>query len=201
MTTLELIKEDKVMLAIVRKLAESNVRILKANDDKVKVKANCLPVGITWEMCGCHGGRMWFNQDNTNIHIELSSDKYDEENGVTDPETELAYYIDNKMLETIHDFERYVYVVEVIGEYKDGKVDTCYFKSVEDASRRVFEEDGHDVNSEYGTVIHQYPNPDIQAYIQYVGDTDGVIEFKKWRVDKGEKKREYTVRYKVFRKR
>lgn len=122
MTTLDLVKKDKVMSAIVMKSEEAGFDVIEASSYKVVVKAGCLPVSITWEMCSCHGGRMWLSQSNTNIHVELSSPEYDTENGIVDPETELAFYIDNKMIDTIKSFEKYVYVVDIIGEYKDGEV-------------------------------------------------------------------------------
>lgn len=164
------------------------------------VKAGCLPVEITWEMCSCHGGRMWLSQNNTNIHIELSALDWDEENGIVDPETELEFYIDNKMVDTINSFKRYVYVVDIIGRFGNDETSTRYFKSVEDASRFVFGEDGHDLNSEYGEVTHQYPNPDIQERITYIGEDKGVLKFKCERIDKGNVDTEYEIRFRVFRK-
>ena len=86
---------------------------------------------------------MWLSQFNTNIYAELSSPEYDTKNGIVDPETELAFYIDNKMVNTIKSFEKYVYVVDIIGEYKEGEIKTHYFKSVEDASYFVFQRE-HD---------------------------------------------------------
>lgn len=121
MNTLDLVKKDKVMSAIVIKSEEAGFDVAEATNNKVVVKAGCLPVSISWEMCSCHGGRMWLSQNNTNINIELSSTEYDEKNGIVDPETELAFYIDNKMVGAIKSFEKYVYVVDVIGEYKKMK--------------------------------------------------------------------------------
>lgn len=200
MNTLDLVKEDKVMLAIVIKAEEAGFDVLEANSNHVTVKANCLPVEIVWEMCSCHGGRMWFNQKETNIHIELSSEEYDGDNGIVDPETELAYYIDNKMIETVKGFEKYVYVVDVIGEYTDGTVKTSYFDSVEKASRFVFNEDGHDLNSEYGEVVHQYPNPDRQERITYISEANGVLLFKGESIFEGAVSKEYEIRFRIFRK-
>lgn len=200
MNTLGLVKENKAMLAIVIKSEEAGFNVLEATYDKVVVKAGCLPVEITWETCSCHGGRMWLSQKNTNIYIELSSDEYDEENGIVDPDTELAFYIDNKMVDTVHSFEKYVYVVDVIGQYEKDVTKTSYFKSVEDASKFVFHEDGHDLNSEYGEVTHQYPNPDMQERITYVGEDKGVLKFKGEAIDKGNIDREYEIRFRVFRK-
>lgn len=200
MNTIDLVKDNKVMIAIVTKAEQEGLRVLEATSSKVVVKAMCLPVEITWEMCSCHGGRMWFGQTNTNIYIELSSDEYDEENGIVDPDTELAYYIDNKMIETIKSFEKYVYVIEVIGEYKEGEKKIHYFNSVENASRFVFEEGGHDLNSEYGVVVHQYPNPDIQKRVTYVGEENGVLKFECERIDKGIASKDYDINFRVYRK-
>ena len=204
MNTLDLIREDKVMLAIVMKAEQENFNILEADSSKVIVKANCLPVEITWERCSCHGGRMWFCQKNTNIYIELSSEEYDEENGIVDPDTELAFYVENKMVDTIKGFEKYVYVVDVVGEYTDGKTETKYFNSVESASRFVFDEDGHDLNSEYGEVVHQYPNPNIRKRVTYIGEDKGVLRFKNERLEMKDglfkPTREYEIRFSVFRK-
>lgn len=200
MNTLDLVKENKVMLAIAMKAEEAGFNVLKATSNKAVVKAGCLPVEITWEMCSCHGGRMWLSQNDTNIYVELSSSEYDKENGIVDPETELAYYIDNKMIETIKSFEKYVYVVDVIGEYTDGKIVKRYFNSVEAASKFVFEEDGHDLNSEYGEVIHQYPNPDMQKRVIYVGEDKGVLLLKGEHISNGIVDREYEIKFRVFRK-
>lgn len=200
MNTIDLITQDKVMLAIVIKAEEAGFDIVEATSNKVVVKAGCLPVEITWEMCSCHGGRMWLSQNNTNIHIELSAPDWDEENGIVDPETELEFYIDNKMVDTINSFKRYVYVVDIIGRFGNDETSTRYFKSVEDASRFVFGEDGHDLNSEYGEVTHQYPNPDIQERITYIGEDKGVLKFKCERIDKGNVDTEYEIRFRVFRK-
>lgn len=200
MNTLDLVKDKKVMLAIATKVEQEGFDVLEATSNKVVVKAMCLPVEISWEMCCCHGGRMWLTQTNTNIHIELSSDEYDEENGIVDPQTELAYYIDNKMIETIRSFEKYVYVVEVIGEYEEDKKKINYFNSVEKASRFVFDESGHDINSEYGVVVHQYPNPDIQKRVTYIGEEKGVLKFKGERIDKGVAQKSYEINFRVYRK-
>lgn len=200
MNTIDLITQDKVMLAIVIKAEEAGFDIVEATSNKVVVKAGCLPVEITWEMCSCHGGRMWLLQNNTNIHIELSAPDWDEENGIVDPETELEFYIDNKMVDTINSFKRYVYVVDIIGRFGNDETSTRYFKSVEDASRFVFGEDGHDLNSEYGEVTHQCPNPDIQERITYIGEDKGVLKFKGERIDKGNVDTEYEVRFRVFKK-
>lgn len=200
MTTLDLVKQNKVMSAIVIKLERVGFDVIEATYNKVVVKVNCLPVSISWEMCSCHGGRMWLSQFNTNINIELSSTEYDENNGIVDPETELAFYIDNEMIDAVKSFEKYVYVVDVIGEYKKDEVRTSYFKSVEDASCFVFHENGHDLNSEYGEVTHQYPNPNMQERITYIGEDKSVLKFKGEYINKGNVSREYEIKFRIFRK-
>ena len=65
--TLKLVEDDKVMIAILNALSDTDINIVSADDNKVVVKAGCLPVSISWEMCSCHGGRMWFNQDETRV--------------------------------------------------------------------------------------------------------------------------------------
>lgn len=200
MNTIDLVKKDKVMSAIVIKSEEAGFDVAEATNNKVVVKAGCLPVSISWEMCSCHGGRMWLSQFNTNINIELSSTEYDEKNGIVDPETELAFYIDNKMVDAVKSFEKYVYVVDVIGEYKKDEVRTSYFKSVEDASYFVFHENGHDLNSEYGEVTHQYPNPNMQERITYIGEDKSVLKFKGEAINKGNVSREYEIKFRIFRK-
>ena len=46
MTTLDLVKKDKVMTAIVLKAEEAGFDVMEASYYKVVVKAGCLPVSI-----------------------------------------------------------------------------------------------------------------------------------------------------------
>lgn len=177
--TLKLVEDDKVMIAILNALSDTDINIVSADDNKVVVKAGCLPVSISWEMCSCHGGRMWFNQDETRVHIELSSSEYDYSHGIDSPEKELAHYIDKMMVNTIKSFEKYVYVVDVTGKYgiKD-RFNRAYFNNIDAASRYVFDEDGHDLNNQFATVIHQYPNPDMQLKVEYIGENNGALLYR-----------------------
>lgn len=177
--TLQLIKDDKAMIAILNALSDTDINIMSADDNKVVVKAGCLPVTISWEMCSCHGGRMWFNQDETHIHIELSSGEYDYAHGIDSPENELAHYIDKMMVDTIKSFEKYVYVVDVIGNYgRKDNFERVYFNNIDSASRYVFDEDGHDLNNQFATVIHQYPNPDMRLKVEYMGEDNGALLYR-----------------------
>lgn len=183
--TLKLVEDDKVMIAILNALSDTDINIVSADDNKVVVKAGCLPVSISWEMCSCHGGRMWFNQSETRVHIELSSGEYDYNHGIDTPEKELAHYIDKMMVDTIKSFERYVYVIDVIGNYgRRDNFDRLYFNSIDSASRYVFEEDGHDLNNQFEPVIHKYPNQDIKLKVDYMGDDDGILLYRKTRLQR-----------------
>lgn len=207
LNTLDMVRDDKVMLAVIAKTEQEGMELIGADRGSVTVKAGCLPVEITWEMCSCHGGRMWFTQKKTNIHVELSSDEYDEEKGIVDPDTELAWYIDNRMAEEVREFEKYVYVVEEDGKCgSPGRKDTKYFKSIEDASRYVFDEPGHDLMSEYGEVVHQYPNPDYRRRVTFVKEEGGALFFKGEKLYRRERngafevEYEYGIKFRVFRK-
>lgn len=168
--TLRRVKSDKVMLAILEVVDNENIDVLEADRGHVKVMSGCLPVKITWEMCMCHGGRLWLYQEQTNISIELSSDEYDEDKGIVSPETELAWRIDNELIDTIDSFRRYVHVVDSIGEYGDpDRKKREYFDSADKAARRIFEEEGIDLFSTE-SFTHQYPNQNMRMRITYMGD-------------------------------
>lgn len=209
--TLELIKNNNEVVAILNKCIQAGFELVESDGRHIKVKAGCLPVEITYEMCSCHGGRMWLAQENTNVNTEISFDEYDSEEGRIDPETELAYIIDNLMINEIKEFEKYVYVVEVIGEYGDDKIRRNYYKDLETASYHIFEEKGHDLFSEYDEVIHQCPNPDIRYSIKFDREENGTIVFKKKRLCRKRSnttdntnpfkaEKEFEVRFHVFRK-
>lgn len=205
--TLKLVEDDKVMIAILNVLSDTDINIMSADDNKVVVKAGCLPVTISWEMCSCHGGRMWFNQDETHIHIELSSSEYDYDHGIDSPEKELAHYIDKMMVNTIKSFEKYVYVVDFVGRYGDkDRFERVYFNSIDSASRYVFEEEGHDLNNQFEPVIHKYPNLDMQFKIEYMGEVNGILLYRgtKLRRDKNSdifiEDYSYDIKFWMYRK-
>ena len=170
MGTLEMVRSDNVMLAMLTTAANAGFEVIDASRDHMTVRSGCLPVKVTWEMCACHGGRIWLSQEETGIHIELSSDEYDEELGIDSPETELAWRIDNELADTVRGFVRYVHVVDEVGSYGDpDRHVRRYFKSADDAARYVFEEGGHDLCST-DEVTHQYPNRNMRLRVTYDGD-------------------------------
>ena len=207
MNTLELVKQDQVLVAMILKLSENNIEILNYDGHEICVKSGCLPVRISYEMCSCHGGRMWFNQDETNIHIELSSDEYNEELGIIDPETELAYYIDNTMISTIDRFKKFIYQVITVGKYGDAnRQEIRYFDSVEDASYAIFDERGHDVLSEYGEVLHIYPNTCRGLRVKFDHEEKSKLYFtaeslkRESEQDEFEIDYTYSIQFMIFRK-
>ena len=104
------------------------------------------------------------------------------------------------MIDAVKNFEKYVYIADVIGEYTKGKRKTSYFKMIEDTSYFMFREDGHDLNSEYGQVTHQYPNHNMQERITYVNENNGVLTFRGETINKNQIDREYDIKFMVFRK-
>lgn len=211
MSTIELVKSGRVMTAVLDVVREAEIEVLDVGLHHVTVRGGCLPIKITWETCSCHGGRMWFYQDQTGIRIELSSPIYDVEKGIFCPDTELAWYIDNEMLDTIASFERYIYVVDTVGEYVDGKHERRYFDSAERASELIFCEKGHDILTT-NEVLHQYPNENMRLRVTYDGDSresDGKARRARFQCEHLERRRgeqefhvdrEFTREYWVYRK-
>ncbi len=203
--TLRLVEADKVMLAVLEVMDNECIDVLKADRHHVKVRSGCLPVEITWEMCMCHGGRLWLNQEQTGISIELSSDEYDEDKGIVSPETELAWRIDNELVGTIDSFRRYVHVVDSMGEYGNHDRKTReYFDSVDKAARRIFEEDGIDLFSTE-SFTHQFPNENMRMRITHIGDegeSDSKarrIRFKCEKLERRDQSQPFRVAYEFTR--
>ena len=203
--TLRLVEADKVMLAILEVVDNEGIVVLEADRHHVKVRSGCLPVEITWEMCMCHGGRLWLNQRQTNIGIELSSDEYDEDKGIVSPETELAWRIDNELVGAIDRFKCYVHVVDSIGEYGNpDRKKREYFDSVDKAARRIFEEDGIDLFSTE-SFTHQFPNENMRMRITHIGDegeSDSKarrIRFKCEKLERRDQSQPFRVAYEFTR--
>lgn len=211
MKYLDMVEGGKAMLAIIEEADLSGFEILSMDGMGVKVKAGCLPVEISWEMCSCHGGRIWLNQDNTNIHIELSSDEYDTEKGINSPETELAWRIEHELSNTVRHFREFVHVVDTVGHYGNPeRKERHYFDNIENAARFIFEEYGHDLLSTE-EVNHEYPNKDIRLRISYDGDSresNGKARRIRFKCEKLKRAKgsdfevdyEYTHEYWVYRK-
>ena len=199
--TLELIEDDNELLAVLIKLAESKIKVVEADVHGVVVETHCGTCNISWECCDCHGGRMWFDNGHMGAHIELSSEEYDESIGVVDMYTELAYYIDNKMVPTILSFNQYIYTVIEKGKYgMSSKEDYRYFKSCEEASRYVFGDKVHRLDAETGTTTRTFPNALIKEEISYIDDTEDGIHFACTLYKKEEAEYTYDIYYKVSRK-
>lgn len=177
--TLRNIQEYDVLFAIISKLYKSsNIKIRKFEDRSITVKSNISIITISWEMCSCHGGRMWLDEYHTNIHIELSSPQYDESKGIIDPESELAYYIEYEMIPTIESLAKYIYVSEEIGKWVDDKNNTRYYKSPEDAGYSCFSVQGVDPFSA-DEVTYQPPNRNRKSVYRFREvDKDGKYVFE-----------------------
>ena len=200
----EKVRNGQAMPAIIEGAVDNGFRVPPSDGNAVTVKAGCPPVEIGYGMRMRHGGRMWPSRKSTGICIGLSSDAYGGDRGIVGAGTEPAWRIGNEMADTAKSFERHVYVVEETGKHGDSRHRVRYFRSVGDASRHVFGEPGRDIDSEYGTVRHQCPNPDIYHEYTYDGEDNGRIEFigRRFRRGNGEfgKGREWTIGYHVSRK-
>lgn len=173
-TTLELVQDGDSLLAVLIKLAENKIKVIESERENITVEAPCGDVDISWETCSCHGGRMWFYHRNMEIQIELSSEEYDEELGIMSPETELAYYIDNKMIGIINGFSQYCHVVTIDGELGLSNATVKYFKSMELASLYVFGDKGYQLDTMHNEMTRTYPNDGIKDKIKYIGkEKDG----------------------------
>lgn len=132
--------------------------------NKITCRKAYATVDITYEMCSCHGGRIWLSEANHDrVYWEIEHPAYDGELGITDPESELLYEIDNELigkLETL--FSKMTFrLVTIKMDYNGRKEEDEEFFNTEDkAFQRLTEnmfpnENLHTFES--GTI--NYPNP------------------------------------------
>ena len=101
-------EQDKIELAIFNELSNHDIKIRKFEGSMFYIQVGCLEVELRYEICSCHGGRIWLYQPGTNINIELSSTTYDESKGIVDPYSEIAYRIEYELIEAINSFSHTV---------------------------------------------------------------------------------------------
>lgn len=166
------------MLEIITKCKSNKYKILYADSNKVVVKRQCLPATIAWEMCSCHGGRIWINQEETCIHIEISSPNYDTYLGVDNPESELAYFIDTRLIEELNSLDSYIYVGEVEGEYSSEAVKIYYFKSPTDMGKSLFHNPVDPFASTFDVITYQPPNPNMKYEYRFLNSDDSKYKFE-----------------------
>lgn len=185
-------KNSEINLLIINKLLEKDYSIVNIKDNYITARGkNGIEFNITYEMCMCHGGRLTINCKHIEFWKRLESDTYDEDLGITDSESELLYYINNKMFEIIESFETYIYkvVLKRPGYYKD-KDEVKYYNNPKDIGFILVEEKDKDIFSIEEKTIY-CPNENIIYKIENVKMKNGVLEFDKFKYERKSKIEEF----------
>ena len=208
LTYLKECENGKIELAIFNELYNHDIKIKKFEGSMFYLQVGCLEVELRYEICSCHGGRIWLYQPGTNINIELSSTTYDESKGVVDPDSEIAYRIEYELIEAINSFKKYIYVVEVVGRYhRDDSISRYYFKSPQRASDFVLEDETIDLMTiDENPVTVRFPNTNIKEEYVLEKFENNTVFLKGSRYDRKDANSEWkldstwTVRYYIFHK-
>lgn len=133
-------------LKIIKKLKEDGWRVGQVDfsgRNTIEASKRFANISITTEMCSCHGGRMWIDEEHTNQHYELSHGKYNPELGYDTPETELDFIIENEMMDYVNRFSTLIYKLVKINEYGTSsgveKQDCSYFATMEHVTKRILD--------------------------------------------------------------
>lgn len=181
-------KNSEINLLIINKLLERDYSITNIEDNYITARGkNGIEFNIAYEMCMCHGGRLTINCKHINFWKRLESNEYNKELGITDAESELLYYINNKMFEIIESFETYIYkvVLKRPGHYKN-EDEVKYYNDLKDIGYRILEERDKDIfNIEEKTIY--CPNENIIYKIENVEMNNGILEFDKFRYQRKSK--------------
>src|SRR5690554_1441411 len=203
---------------IVKKLMENGWEVTSVeyqNRHAVYAEKKFAKVSISTEMCECHGGRMWINDNHTGNHFVIEHETYDESLGINDPSSELDYIIENEMMEIVNLFDTFVYKLTKINEYgKDtsglDKETVKYFNSMKALTEYAFGEEKDIFAIE--KIKKTYPNPNVYDEIERVYKVAehswqrGRIWFVNRRYEKDQNgffqlKNEYEMYISIFEKR
>jgi hydroxymethylpyrimidine pyrophosphatase-like HAD family hydrolase len=163
-------------LKIINKLKEDGWRVEKVNfsgRNTIEASKRFAKISITTEMCSCHGGRMWINEEHTNQHYEISHGEYNEELGYNTPETELDFIIENEMMEYVNKFSTLIYKLVEINKYGSSsgveKQDCNYFATMEHVTKRIL--DGKSDIKDYNLIEEekvQFPNKNMHLIVKRI---------------------------------
>lgn len=145
---------------IAKKLNENKIQIISRTETAVLCRKAYIDFEISFEMCTCHGGRLSISENNhLHLHRTIEHNCYDENLGITDPQSELLWSIENEMMEIVDNyFSKFVYKVVETGKYSDGDCNVSYHCSEEDVCEKI-------TGSYKGSIYtleehkHQYLNP------------------------------------------
>lgn len=185
-------KNSEINLLIINKLLEKDYSIVNIEGNYITaIGKNGIEFNISYEMCVCHGGRLSIDCKHIDFYKRLESDSYDEELGITDSESELLYYINNKMFEVINSFEKYIYKVveQKPGYYKD-KDEISYYDNTKEIARRICNEKDKDIFAIEEKIL-TYPNENTIEKIENISLNNGKLEFDKFRYNRKDKNSEF----------
>lgn len=185
-------KDSEINILIINKLLENGYTIKNIDGNYITaIGKNNIEFNISHERCMCHGGRLTISSKHINFYKRLESDTYDEKLGITDSESELLYYINNKMFEVINSFKNYIYkVVEQKSGYYKNKDEISYYDNTKDIAYRICDEKDKDIFAiEERTIT--YPNENIIEKIENIKLNDGKLEFDKFRYERKDKNSEF----------
>ena len=185
-------KDNEINILIINKLLENGYTIKNIDGNYITaIGKNNIEFNISHERCMCHGGRLSISSNHINFYKRLESDKYDEELGITDSESELLYYINNKMFEVINSFENYIYkVVEQKPGYYKNKDEISYYDNAKDIAYRICDEKDKDIFAINEKTI-TYPNENVIDKIENIKLNDGKLEFDKFSYERKDKNSEF----------
>lgn len=161
---------------IVDKLEEEGIKVTSFDGNHVKAKYEEIDdISISFEMCLCHGGRLTISCPHCRFYYRIEHDKYDEDKGIVDAETELLYEIENEMIPIIKKIKSYVYAVEYWREDRPDEHMYEYFNSNTALAKFVLEDDKVDLFAIEDVFIHEYPNPDMASKVTIEDFKDGKL--------------------------
>lgn len=125
---------------------------------------------ISFEMCVCHGGRLTISDSHTNNWHRIEHECYDKSLGITDPESELLWEIENEMLPIVNEFFSHMtFKVTLIDRYIKGKEETCYFSTEKEAFDFITENEvkNEDLHTFEKTTI-DFPNEECHLEVERI---------------------------------
>lgn len=137
--------------------------------DTITCRKAFATVDITYEMCSCHGGRIWISETNHNhAYWTIEHPTYDEELGITNPESELLYEIDNELIDKLEMlFSKMTFRLVTIKKDYNGreKEDETFLNTEDRAFKRLTE--------------NRFPNENLHTFENGTIDWDNPICHKK----------------------
>lgn len=147
----------EICILIANKLIENGWVVSGIEGTNVFATKNYATIQVSFEMCSCHGGRLTICEKGHNYkYHRIEHEFYDEDLGITDPESELLWEIENEMMDVVNNFySKMVYKVVIIGEYTEKEEKTNYFDNIDRAFDFLMCN-----NSE------QFPNENVFSFVE-----------------------------------